>query len=232
MQQKSANKVDAAEMRRLRRMTTYEKAARLQGFGFIAGIDEAGRGPLAGPVVAAACMIPEDVYISGVNDSKKLLPEKRQEIFAVLVNDPRIIYGIGIIPHEEIDKINIYRATILAMLQAIEQLSQRPDYLLVDGLKLPHPTIPAQKIIQGDAKSQSIAAASILAKVTRDELMCNFHQQWPVYGFDKHKGYATPQHLEAIDQHGLCPIHRKSFAPCGGQVEDPQLDLFEVQLVP
>lgn len=192
----------------------------------IAGIDEAGRGPLAGPVVASACIIPDGIYFPGVNDSKKLLPLKRKLLFEQITSNSQVIYGIGIVSPERIDKINIYRATIQAMLEAVEKLGRQPDYLLVDGLKLPHPTLPSQKIIKGDAKSQSISAASIIAKETRDQLMRGYHLEWPLYGFDEHKGYATSKHLLAIEQHGPCPIHRKTFSPFGNPSVAVQLELF------
>ena len=205
--------VDENEWRRLKTLTVFEEEARQNGYKVIAGVDEAGRGPLAGPVVAAACLIPENLFIPGVDDSKKLLQKKRQEIFKQIVSDPRIIYCVGLVEVEIIDKINILQATIQAMLLAIEGLAKKPDYLLVDGLKLPHPSIPSLKIIAGDALSQSIAAASIIAKETRDRLMIEYHQKWPEYGFDQHKGYGTEKHLAAIDKHGPCPIHRMSFDP-------------------
>lgn len=201
------------ELQRLRKLTLYEEEARTRGFMIIAGVDEAGRGPLAGPVVAAACIIPHDLLIPGVNDSKQLTPKLREELFEIIISDPRIVYGIGIIDHEEIDKVNIYQATILAMLKAVSQLDPQPQILLVDGLALPHPTIPVQKIVQGDALSHSIAAASIIAKETRDRLMIKYHEDWPHYGFNTHKGYGTPKHLEAISAHGPCHIHRRSFEP-------------------
>lgn len=206
------------EEQRLLQLTTYEQAARSQGFYAIAGIDEAGRGPLAGPVVAAACMIPSGIFFPYVNDSKQLTPEKRDFLFSEITTHSHVNFGIGIVSQEEIDRINIYQATIRAMLQAVEALSTLPTYLLVDGLKLPHPTIPSLKIIQGDTLSQSIAAASIIAKVTRDRLMEVYDEKWPLYGFKKHKGYATPQHLEALKTHGPCPLHRFSFEPIKTQL--------------
>lgn len=205
--------VDKAEWRRLQALHKYEKEARQRGITLIAGVDEAGRGPLAGPVVAAACIIPEGIYIQGVNDSKLLTPQKRYALFEHITSDKRIHYGIGIIPHKEIDRINILQATIQAMLEAVAKLVCTPELLFVDGLDLPHPTIPRQKILQGDSKSHLIAAASILAKETRDRLMVEEHQKWPQYGFDKHKGYGTEEHLKAIAEHGPCPIHRMTFAP-------------------
>lgn len=202
------------EEARLYQLNHYERAVRLKGFQSIAGIDEAGRGPLAGPVVAAACMIPSDMTIPFINDSKKVSPKVRRQIFERLISDPAIIYGIGIVECDEIDRINIYQATIQAMLKAVSCLSSPPDYLLVDGMALPHPTLPCLKIIKGDTLSQSIAAASIIAKETRDDLMLSYHEKWPQYGFKQHKGYGTARHLEAIQTYGICEIHRRSFAPC------------------
>ncbi len=210
---KVANKIPKAERLRLLKLLKIEKEARLEGFQAIAGVDEAGRGPLAGPVVAAACLIPENVTFPYVNDSKQLTPEMRQQLFEQIVRDERVCYGIGMVSHDEIDRINIYQATLVAMLQAIEGLKSLPDLLLVDGMPLPHPTIPCRKIVQGDALVHVIAAASVLAKVTRDRLMLEFHQLWPQYGFDQHKGYGTPRHLEAIEKYGPCPIHRHSYEP-------------------
>lgn len=194
-------------------MLEFEEAAYQKGYQLLCGIDEAGRGPLAGPVVAAVCMIPRGVLIEGVNDSKQLTAKKRETLFERLVTDPSIIYAVGVVDSCEIDQINIYQATILAMLKAVECLSVTPDYLLVDGLKLPHATIPAQKIIKGDQLSHSIAAASIIAKETRDRLMLAHDRTWPHYGFAQHKGYGTAKHMAAIQEHGPCPIHRFSFAP-------------------
>jgi ribonuclease HII len=205
--------IDRKEWRRLQKLHIYEDQARAQGFSLIAGIDEAGRGPLAGPVVAAACIIPKDVFIIGVDDSKKLTASQRKELFSKITSDSRILYGVGVIGHEETDQFNIYQATIKAMLLAIGRLIQAPEFLLVDGLKLPHPSIPCLKIIGGDGLSHSIAAASVIAKESRDRIMIEEHEKWPQYGFANHKGYSTPEHLEALKKHGPCPIHRRSFAP-------------------
>lgn len=215
------SKLPAKERRRLEALTQFEKEARLQGHDCIAGIDEAGRGPLAGPVVAAACIIPEGVFFGGIDDSKKLSPQEREVLFEQIT--AKAVYALGIISSLEIDRINIYQATIQAMLKAVAALAQQPHVLLVDGMNLPHPTIPCQKIIKGDQKSQSIAAASILAKVIRDRMMEEFDLQWPQYEFKQHKGYGTPKHLEAIEKHGPCPIHRMSFEPLK---EYNQLNLF------
>lgn len=202
-----------SEQQRLLKLMKIEKKARKEGFKTIAGIDEAGRGPLAGPVVAAACIIPEKVKIHFVNDSKQLTPLKRQRIYEEIISDSRILFGVGIVSHEEIDRINIYQATIQAMLQAVEHLKALPDLLLVDGMPILHPTALCRKIIKGDALVYCIAAASIIAKETRDRLMVNYHQRWPEYGFEQHKGYGTELHLRAIEKYGPCPIHRKTFAP-------------------
>ena len=209
----SENDIDPIEIERLLIMNKYEEDARAKGFKYIAGIDEAGRGPLAGPVLAAACIIPQGVYLPKVNDSKLITPKVRQELFEYITQDKRIFYGIGLVEVDVIDCINIYQATIKAMLMAIAELKKQPDYLLVDGLNLSHSHIPSLKIIKGDQLSQSIAAASILAKVTRDRLMVEYHKKWSAYGFDQHKGYATEQHLHALKQHGPCELHRKTFEP-------------------
>lgn len=202
--------IDPIELQRLHDLTIFERAARQQGYNQIAGIDEAGRGPLAGPVVAAACIIPEDIFLPGINDSKKLTPQKRLALFEQIKADTRIQFGVGIVSHSIIDKINIYQAAMEAMRIAVANLPNRPDYLLVDGLKLEYP-IPSQKIIKGDQLSQSIAAASIIAKETRDQIMLEYHQEWPHYGFNKHKGYGTAFHRNALSVHGPCAIHRLSF---------------------
>lgn len=208
------------EYERLLQLTSYEQEARSKGFAVIAGIDEAGRGPLAGPVVAAACIIPEGLYFRHMNDSKQLSASMRDFLFSELTGSPQVVFATAIISQGEIDRVNIYQATILAMLQAVAGLLTPPDYLLVDGLKLPHPTIPSCKIIKGDTLSQSIAAASVLAKVTRDRLMEAYDEQWPEYGFKHHKGYGTPQHLAALAKHGPSPLHRFSFQPVKSQRRD------------
>jgi ribonuclease HII len=207
------NNICPEERRRLLNLIIYEEEARQSGFTVVAGVDEAGRGPLAGPVVAAACVIPYGVFFVGIDDSKKLDPIKRKRIFEQIVAEPGINYGVGMVSSNDIDKINILQATIQAMLQAVANLTFKPDLLLVDGLQLPHPVLSCRKIIKGDAKSQSIAAASIIAKETRDSLMREYHRQWPQYGFDQHKGYGTPQHFKTIAMYGPCPIHRLTFEP-------------------
>jgi ribonuclease HII len=214
--------ISPEEWRRLQELNSYERAARQQGYKYIAGIDEAGRGPLAGPVLAAACLIPEDVFLPGIDDSKQLSALQRESLFETIVSNPWISYAIASASHQEIDQHNIYQSSILAMLRAVESLPQKPDYLLVDGMKLPGMSIPCEKIVAGDSKSQSIAAASVLAKVTRDRLMKEYHLQWPQYGFDKHKGYGTPQHLEALKTHGPCLIHRLTFEPLKSALQKQQ----------
>lgn len=199
-------------------MLAYEKEAKKAGFHSICGIDEAGRGPLAGPVIAAACILPEHVFqdplfLSHLDDSKKMTSELREDLFHILSGHPGVKYGIGVASHEEIDTINILQATRLAMQRAVSHLFPRPDLLLVDGEKLVFEGISFRKIIKGDQLSLSIAAASVLAKVTRDRQMIALHKEYPVYGFDRHKGYGTPAHLKALEEHGPCPLHRKTFAP-------------------
>ena len=205
--------ISVRERKRLEAMMVWEQKARSQGFQRIAGIDEAGRGPLAGPVVAAACILPEGALIEGIDDSKKLLPSERYKIFQQIQTMADVDYGIGIIDTLIIDQINILQATFQAMLVAISRLSQLPDYILVDGNKMPTSRFPGEAIIQGDSRSQSIAAASIIAKETRDQIMATFHEKWPQYGFCSHKGYGTKEHLLAIQKYGPCPIHRMSFEP-------------------
>lgn len=205
--------LDLAERKRLRALLKYEKRARSDGYRQIAGLDEAGRGPLAGPVVAAACILPEKVFFPGVDDSKKLIPPIREELFSLLTGHSGVHFGVGVVDCEVIDSINILQATIQAMLEAVKNLTLLPDLLLVDGMDLPGSGIPVWKIVQGDSLSKSIAAASILAKVTRDKLMDKYHERWPEYQFNQHKGYGTPGHLEALEKFGPCPIHRKTFAP-------------------
>jgi len=203
----------AKELARLRKMLLYEKQGRNLGYRSIAGLDEAGRGPLAGPVVAAVCILPLGFLMPGINDSKLLKPSVRNELFHQLRSHPGVVFEVGQAEAEEIDRINIYQATLLSMKRALDALKVRPDYLLVDGMPLDYDGIPAQKIIKGDQLSLSIAAASIIAKETRDALMDGYHEKWPCYGFDRHRGYATEKHYEALRMHGPCPIHRRSFEP-------------------
>ena len=178
---------------------------------YICGIDEAGRGPLAGPVVVAACIMPRNSMIEGVNDSKKVSEKKREELFEIITNEA-ISYGVGIIDQKEIDRINILNATKEGLTMAVKELKPRPDLIIVDALtKIDTDGIPYESIIKGDAKCYSISCASIIAKVTRDRIMREWDQVYPQYGFIKHKGYGTAAHINAIKEYGPCPIHRKSF---------------------
>lgn len=192
-------------------MQEFENNARAQGHRLIVGIDEVGRGPLAGPVVAAAVILPEDFKLLGVNDSKKLSAKKRDELYSEIQNQA-ISIGIGMVDHNKIDEINIYQASKLAMGIALEDLCFIPDYLLIDAMKL-DVNIPQESIIKGDARSISIAAASIVAKVVRDRLMEDYAKMYPGYGFEHNAGYGTKEHLLGIQQQGICMIHRKTFAP-------------------
>ena len=181
-----------------------------QGYQVICGVDEAGRGPLAGPVCAAAVILPKHLEIPGLTDSKKLTDKKRRELFP-LIQEQAVAYGIGLASQEEIDEINILQATFLAMERALSQLDVRPDMVLFDGNRERDFGVPVQTVIKGDSLSANIAAASILAKVTRDNLMMELAQQYPQYGFEIHKGYGTKAHYEALRQYGASPIHRRSF---------------------
>ena len=190
----------------------FENRYRKKGYHCVAGLDEAGRGPLAGPVVAAAAVLPRGFKNFGLKDSK-LLPEKeRERLFALILNSD-IIFGIGIVNHKIIDKINIYQATQLAMKKAILRLVRKPDVLLVDGMKLNFTEISQERIVKGDRKVLSIAAASVVAKVTRDRIMQKFDLIYPGYGLEKHKGYPTKAHCLALKKLGITPIHRKTYGP-------------------
>ena len=188
----------------------FENKAFQKGFSRIAGIDEAGRGPLAGPVVSAAVIIPISLQIPGISDSKKLTPKKRNYLYEKIY-DLAVSVGIGIVDPFEIDRINILQAALLSMAMAVENLAPQPDFLLIDGIFLISSALPQEAIPKGDALSASIAAASIVAKVTRDRLMERYHQDYPQFGFSKHKGYPTKAHKEAIRKFGCCLIHRRSF---------------------
>lgn len=188
----------------------FEKEALAKGYKAVSGVDEAGRGPLAGPVCAAAVILPEGVVIDGVNDSKKLSEKKRESLFDV-IREQTLAYSIAYATVDEIEEINILNATMLAMRRAIDGLEIKADYAMIDGNKIPPIDIDAECIVKGDAKSMSIACASILAKVSRDRLLYKYAEEYPMYGFDKHKGYGTTAHREAILKYGPCPYHRKSF---------------------
>jgi ribonuclease HII len=198
----------------------FERVLWKQGLTRIAGVDEVGRGPLAGPVLAAAAILPAKwaesglpPELEGLNDSKQLTAAQREKYFAFLTACPEVQFAIAQVGVGQIDAINILRATHRAMNSALAQLQPAPEHALVDGRPVKTMTVPQTAIVQGDARSYSIAAASVLAKVTRDRLMLEFDRQWPKYGFAGHKGYGTAQHLAAIAAHGPCPIHRRSFAP-------------------
>ena len=203
---------------RLEKMLAYEKELYAQGIDLIAGVDEVGRGPLAGPVVAAAVILPKACKIPGLNDSKKIPKSKHKEIYeAVLQN--AVAIGIGIKDNQVIDQVNIYEATKLAMMEAIGQLEPQPQHLLIDAMRLDLP-IPQTSIIKGDANSLSIAAASIVAKVTRDQMMEEFDCEYPGYDFTQNAGYGTANHLAGLDKLGVTPIHRRSFEPVKSMCED------------
>ncbi len=199
-----------ALVERLEVMKEYERELYAKGVKVICGMDEVGRGPLAGPVVAAAVILPEDFHILGVDDSKKISEKKRNELFDKIHQEDLAI-SIGIVDNFKIDEINILEATKLAMKEAVERLEIKPEHILIDALTLKDVDIPQTGIIKGDANSVSIAAASIIAKVTRDRMMEEFHQKWTHYAFDKNKGYGTKAHYAGIEEHGVCEIHRRTF---------------------
>jgi ribonuclease HII len=191
-------------------MFAYETAAKVKDYQAVAGVDEAGRGPLAGPVVAAAVLLAPDSKFNGLDDSKKLSPKIREKFF-LIIKEQALSYGIGIVDVKKIEKINILQASLLAMKHAVENLSLKPDLLLIDGNQAIDTDIKQWTIVKGDSLSQSIAAASVLAKVTRDKLMEQYHEQFPRYAFNKHKGYGTSLHRDLIKKYGPCPIHRRNF---------------------
>ena len=202
----------------------HEKRAYDDGATIVAGVDEAGRGPLAGPVVAAAAILPREFRHKTLNDSKQLTPEQRDEIYAELTVRTDIHWAVGVSEVEIIEVYNILRATWRAMVLALDALSVKPDFVLVDGLRVPAIRIKQKPIVGGDAKSFSIAAASVIAKVTRDRMMLTIHEQFPQYNFAQHKGYATPEHLAALERFGPCPIHRRTFEPVRLATEPVQAD--------
>lgn len=204
------NNLTEKEMERLDKMLEYENELYNKGYTLIAGVDEAGRGPLCGPVVAAAVILNKGSHIAGVNDSKKLSEKKREELYDRITSEA-VAYSVGIIDEKTIDKINILEATRLAMKAAVEGLGVLPEYVLIDAEKKVPINVPYSPIIKGDAKSESIAAASIIAKVTRDRIMQDEAMKYPEYNFAKNKGYGTKDHILAIKEHGLCPIHRETF---------------------
>lgn len=199
------------ELERLTKLKEIENDLYSKGMNYICGIDEAGRGPLAGPVVVASVIMPKDSMIEGVNDSKKISESKREQIYEKIIEEA-ISYGVGIIDQKEIDEINILNATKKGLNTSLKELKVRPDIILVDALTgIDTLQIPYQSIIKGDAKAYSISAASIIAKVTRDRIMRQWDEIYPQYGFAKHKGYGTAAHIAAIKEYGICPLHRLSF---------------------
>jgi len=198
------------EIERLDNMLKFENEAYAKGYKCACGVDEAGRGPLCGPVVAAAVILDKDAHLEGVNDSKKLTEKKREKLYDDIIENA-VAVGIGMSDVELIEELNILGATKEAMKQAIDNLSVKPDYVLIDGNQDIQIDIDRQTVVSGDALSESIAAASIIAKVTRDRMLREYDKEYPEYGFAKHKGYGTKQHIEAIKEYGLTPIHRPSF---------------------
>jgi len=191
-------------------MWAYEKEARKNGYNSVAGIDEAGRGPLAGPVVAASVILPDTFSVSGIDDSKKISPGKREALFDE-IHRHAVAVGVGMVGPEEIDRINILQASLLAMAISVQNLDSEPDFLMIDGTFPISFDLPQKAVPKGDSLSISIAAASIVAKVTRDRLMEKYAEKYPEFEFSKHKGYPTKAHRQAIAKHGVCPIHRQSF---------------------
>lgn len=192
---------------------SFESTCRARGLLWIAGVDEAGRGPLAGPVAAAAVILPADFSCDGLNDSKKIAATRRALLYDTLTQHPEVIWAVATADHEEIDRLNILRATHLAMRRAVDALRQTPDHCLIDGLKVRDFPYTHDAIVKGDGLSLSIAAASIIAKVTRDRIMREIHEEFPHFGFANHQGYGTKEHLEALRIHGPCRYHRRSFQP-------------------
>lgn len=216
---KKPKPMDSNELSRLKEMYKYELDEFSGGRKLVCGIDEAGRGPLAGPVVSGAVVLPKintDIDFESweeLDDSKKISSKKRLKLYNRLIEHPNVYVGIGVVSEQIIDRINILRATQLCMRRALSNLNIKPDCLLVDGMFLPNVKIYQKKIIDGDSLSLSVAAASIVAKVTRDNIMCQYHEEYPQYGFDRHKGYGTKDHFRRIKEYGACKIHRKSFYP-------------------
>ena len=199
-----------SEKNRLYEMCKYEREAEVRGYKLIGGIDEAGRGPFVGPVVAACVILKKDFFIPGLDDSKKISEQKREELYDEIIRQS-VAYGIGMADYSIIDKINILNATRMAMMEAVNKMAIKPDYLLLDCMELKQMSIPQLSLVKGDSLSASIAAASILAKVTRDRLLREYAKLYPQYGFESNKGYGTREHIEALLKYGPCPIHRITF---------------------
>lgn len=198
------------DIERVKDMWAYEESLYNEGYEFVAGVDEAGRGPLAGSVYAAAVILPRDVYIPEINDSKKLSEKKREKLYDIII-EKALAYSVFSVDEKTIDEVNILNATFMAMNGAVNGLSKKPDFVLIDGNRIKGMEIPHETVVKGDAKSISIAAASILAKVSRDREIVRLAEKYPEYGFEKHKGYGTKAHVEAILKYGPCEIHRQSF---------------------
>lgn len=198
------------QKQRLAEMKIRETELHEQGYKHIAGVDEVGRGPLAGPVVAAAVILPEDFNVPGIDDSKKLSEKRREELYDVIVEKAEA-FGIGMADHQVIDEINILQATKEAMRQAIAKLERKPDYIIFDAMTIEDVDIPQESVIKGDARVLAVAAASIVAKVTRDRMMVEYSAEYPGYALEKNKGYGTKAHYEGLREHGMCPIHRRTF---------------------
>ena len=209
---------EQAERARIDALYAYEDAARDEGAKTVAGVDEAGRGPLAGPVVVAAVILPFGLFLPGLNDSKKVAPKKREQLYDEIL-EKAVAVRVSIVDAKTIDRVNIYQATMNGMYESILNLDPKPDKVLIDAVELAKLPMPSLSIIKGDAKSASIAAASIIAKVTRDRMMLKYDAEYPQYGFAQHKGYGTAQHIEALEKYGPCPIHRKSFEPVRSMAE-------------
>ncbi len=220
---------DRSEERRMDHLLQYERELWSKGVRFIAGIDEAGMAPLAGPVVAAAVILPLDYKLPGLDDSKKISNARKRETLAQRIKQDAVSWAAASADVGEIDKMNIYRAGLLAMRRAVEKLNTKPEYLLVDARNIPDLKCPQHAIVQGDALSASIAAASIIAKTTRDAFMIEMEGKYPGYGFDSHKGYPTRRHLRILKEMGVLPIHRRSFAPVRAvlDADSPQAELFQ-----
>ena len=225
---RSRQEKNRSEGQRLRHLLRYEVELWTQGMERVAGVDEAGMAPLAGPVVAAAAILPKHYRLKGLDDSKKILDEERREELAVAIKRDAVAWSVGVAEVEEIDRINIYHAGLLAMRRAVQALALVPEYALVDARTIPECPCPQKGIIHGDELSMSIAAASIIAKTTRDRMMAQLDTQYPGYGLASHKGYPTPQHFQAIKEKGVLPIHRRSFGPVRQALglEPVQEDLF------
>jgi ribonuclease HII len=221
---------DLREDERLQNLLHFERELYQQGYRLIAGVDEAGVAPLAGPVVAAAVILPRNYKLPGLNDSKKILNRRKREMLAQQIKQDAVCWATGSAEVEEIDRLNVYRSGLLAMKRAVESLDPNPEYVLVDARTIPHCNYPQKSVVHGDALCAVIAAASLVAKTTRDSHMLELDRIYPGYGFADHKGYPTPEHLKVLKQRGPLPVHRKSFAPVRDALaQDPaQQDLFAV----